>query len=64
MIINPGVPYKLSNHPEIFEIRNRMALKDAGSKKNPYIAAPKDENEDLYQGKIEETYIKPLYDAF
>ena len=65
MIINPGVPFKLTNHPEIFEIRNRLALKDAGSKKNPYIAPPQDENDEYaYQGKKEEIYVKPIYKAY
>ena len=65
MIINSGVPYKISNHPEIFEIRNRDALKNAGSRKNPFIAAPEDEDAfERYEGKKEETYVRPIYEAY
>ena len=64
MVINPGVPYKISNHPEIFEIRNRDALKNAGSKKNPFIAAPEEDGPGAYEGRKEETYIRPVYDAY
>lgn len=64
VVINPGVPYKISNHPEIFEIRNRDALKNAGSRKNPFIAAPEEDGYERYEGKKEETYIRPVYEAY
>ena len=43
VVINAGVPFKMTNHMEIFEIRNRKALKNAGNKRNQFIA----ENENL-----------------
>ena len=64
VVINPGVPYKMTNHPEIFEIRNRDALKNAGSKKNPFIAAPEEDGYQRYEGRKEETYIRPVYQAY
>ena len=58
VMINPGVSYASTSEKEIFERRLILHKKEYYNKINPFIAAPKDtEEEGIYEGKEEETYI-------
>ena len=65
VMINPGVSYKSTSEKEIFERRLILHRKEYYNKINPFIAAPRDtEEEGIYEGKEEETYIQANWEAY
>lgn len=65
-MINPGVPYVSTSQNEIFERRILLNQKEYLNKINPFIAAPKDDddNAQVYEGAQEESYIVANYEAY
>ena len=64
-MINPGVPYISSSQNEIFERRNFLFQKEYLNKINPFIAAPKEDVEEvMYGGDDDDTYILSCHSAY
>ena len=67
IVINPGVPYISTSHDAVFELRKKAAAKKIGKQTNPFIALPKEcEDQDDIDSELDEQLftIKPAFEAY